>query len=211
MSKAGYVDPTTGKPVNESDKKTTTKKTSRSLPRREYYDPTTGKPIGPPKTPKAARDLTRDISRLEQDVQRVGDKVRLTSQQSSNIKQVTDQLESLKNQIRSGGLDNMALLKIQNDIANIERIKQEVETPKRRSAFTKPGLTFPEIIQELYVKSNYPSQAEMQKALEEHGISGARVKFRHKTICEALTRMAYVATELIGGGVREATLGLSGS
>jgi len=86
----------------------------------------------------------------------------------------------------------------------------EPQTDGRRSAMIRPKILYSDIVQTLYDKSNFPSQEDMQKALKENGLN-AKQKFRANTIGEALTRFAYALTETIGGGLREASLGLTGS
>ena len=80
-----------------------------------------------------------------------------------------------------------------------------------RSALTKPKApTFDKVIQGFYDKSNYPSKNEINKALDTYGLA-AKDQFKPKTVNEATNRAMYAVTETIGGGVRWATLGLTGS
>lgn len=79
-----------------------------------------------------------------------------------------------------------------------------------RSALNKPkGKTFDQVIQGFYDRSKYPSQAEVKKALETSGLA-AKDQFKPQTLDEAANRALYAVTETIGGGVRWATLGLTG-
>jgi len=80
-----------------------------------------------------------------------------------------------------------------------------------RSALTKPKILYENIVQGFYDRSGkLPNQSEQIQYLKSQGIEGA-TKYRAGSVKEALNRAAYVITEIAGGGVREATLGLSGS
>lgn len=82
---------------------------------------------------------------------------------------------------------------------------------KPRSALTQPKILYQDIVQGFYDKSGkLPSQSEQIKYLKSQGIENVN-KFKAKSIGEALNRVAYVASEIAGGGFREATLGLTGS
>jgi len=86
----------------------------------------------------------------------------------------------------------------------------ELKTTGRRSALNRPPILYEDIIQRFYDKSNFPTQEEMNKTLSEKGLN-AKQTYRANTFGEALNRLLYTATETIGGGIREATLGFSGS
>jgi len=80
----------------------------------------------------------------------------------------------------------------------------------KKSALTKPKILYQDIIQGFYDKSNYPNKLEVKTALEKKGLA-AKDDFKPKNINEAYNRAAYAVTETIGGGIRWATLGLTGS
>lgn len=83
--------------------------------------------------------------------------------------------------------------------------------PKMRvEQFTKPKTTFPKVIQNFYDKSKFPSKEELDEQFLKHGY-GNKQTFAPGSIGEAVNRIGWVTTELIGGGVREATLGLTGT
>ena len=71
--------------------------------------------------------------------------------------------------------------------------------------------TFDKTIQEFYDKSNFPSQETLREAYLKAGPNEIdSVSFPPKNIEETLYRLAYGASEIVGGGVREATFGYSG-
>lgn len=83
-------------------------------------------------------------------------------------------------------------------------------TPKNYTQrYTNPKYTYKDVVQNFYDKSKFPSQSTQIKYLKSQGIENVN-KYKAKSLGEALNRVAYVLTETAGGGVREATFGLSG-
>lgn len=81
----------------------------------------------------------------------------------------------------------------------------------RKSALNRPPILYENVIQAFYDKSNNPSESEMNEALQKYGLVGAKQKFKPNSPAEALNRLIYASLETVGGGIREATLGFSGS
>lgn len=80
----------------------------------------------------------------------------------------------------------------------------------RQSVFRKPPQSFPDLVNKFYKESNYPTKVEIAIANKKYGISAKDQDiFKPKTVGEALNRLAYASTEMIQGGVTEATLGLA--
>ena len=72
--------------------------------------------------------------------------------------------------------------------------------------------TFDTVIQDLYEKSDFPTPEQQREAYLKAGPQGIdSVRFNPKTPDQAVVRVAYGVSEAIGGGIREATFGLTGS
>jgi len=224
MSKAKYVDPTTGKPLHSTKTKPAekTKPSKKSKVVGKYYDPTTGKPLYSTKPttqpitsttkPVVVKDLNNDLNQLKNDANRLQSQIGQTKTQQAELKNTIKQIEIARNQLFT---QKQTISNIKKTAKKVEKLKEEIkkklEKEKRpRGSWygERPTIDFHELTQTLYKKSKYPSKAEIRKALEEKGLA-AKEDFKPKTVGEALTRLAYATAEMIEGGVTEATLGLA--
>jgi len=195
--------------------KTPEKKTRQSTKGRERREE---RRFGPKRTEKPRRvkakpikDLHSDLDKLKSDTKKLQKQANLTRTQIDDIKQMDREIKKAHQKIKSGKVNEKRVKEIKETIDKIEKVKEEIETPPRGSWYgERKTLDWEELTQRLYDKSNFPSQSEMRKALEEKGMA-AKEDFKPKTVGEALTRVAYAAAEMIGGGVREATFGATGS
>jgi len=164
------------------------------------------KPVTP--TPPAApQDLMADIAELKKDADKLQSQIGVTGKQQEELKVTIKEIEATRDKIRG---KPQTIKEIEETVAKIKEIKQDLTEKRARGSWygERPTIDFHKITQSLYEKSNYPTKAEIDKALEEHGMAAMR-EFGPKSVGQALTRLAYGAAEMIEGGVTEATLGLA--
>lgn len=130
--------------------------------------------------------------------------------QDTGVKNVSAAIEMKHYTAENSGKGTQAKLEEQRTSAEQPKVTKK-PAPKTRTALRKPEHSFPEVIQDLYDKSNYTPTSKLNEIAKTKGPAAAREAARPKTLGEAFTRLAYASAEVVGGGIREATLGLTGS
>ena len=183
----------------------TTTKNGETTTREIYVKPSQGGTATTTTKPRTkVVDITKAIDQAKNDLADTkADLASIRASQTPTAIKIS-KIEAMKNRIA---------IETKN-IRTLSSIKTQAVTtgpPKpRRSTLNKPPILFSEVIQGFYDKSNYPSKVEMTAALDKYGLA-AKDQFKPQTVNEAANRALYAVSETIGGGIRWATLGLTGS
>lgn len=157
------------------------------------------------------RDINKDLRDLNQRLIDLQRRQQSQRQQINRLKNIGEDITQRQSDLqKTQGSIKQIKIKRENILQRQSDIKRITPPRRRVSYFGGKPIRFEKIIQDYYDKSNYPTEEELKEQIEKHGYSG-RFKFKPNSIEEAVARVGYITTELIGGGVREATLGLSGS